>query len=423
MTIKRISFSLIAFAALAASFYFGRLTEKQKTRKDAPAPEAAEHELQGSSAEPGLVILSPEARGKFEIKIVAAETRSSRQTIEATGSVAANETRIGHVRPLARGRIHDVYVRLGDQVRTGQPLLNYDNVELGESLGEYVSALAEIQKSNSETEVARLSYERARSLVELGAVAKAELLKRESEYRNAIAETESRKARAAQVEEKLHRFGMTDIEIAKIGPNTDGNYHREASHTTLTAPFAGIVTQFNASPGESIDTSDEVMSITDLSVVWVQANVYEKDIRMVHEGSIAEIRIAAHPGRIFQGKITYVGDVLDPNTRTAKVRVEVPNPERLLKLEMFATVEIPTPAARPALMIPSESIHEMDQRTVAFVRKGNGFEKRNIKTGRRIGDWVEIIEGLEQGESVVSEGSFLLKSEAMKDELGGHEDH
>ena len=420
MRTKQIVTLLFIVGALAVGFYLGR-TSGRAPGEDSTNAEESDHG-DSHATESSMLTLSPEAQRRLQIKVAEVQTRPAQRMIEATGRVGANETRLAHVRPLARGRIDEVYVRLGDRVRTGQPLLRYDNVELGDALGQYIAALATIERSNSETDVARRALERARSLVDLGAVAKAELQRREAEYRNALAETERRKAEAAQVEEKLHRFGMTDPEIRKLSPSVDADYHREASHSVLTAPFAGVVTQFKASPGESIDTEGELMTVSDLAVVWVQADLYEKDIRFVREGNTAEVRVGAQPDRVFKGKITYVGDVLDPETRTAKVRVEVPNPEGLLKIEMFAMVRIPTPVTAPTLMVPFEAVAKVEDHMVAFVKRENGFEKRPVELGQRVGDWVEVTEGLEKGEAVVTEGAFLLKSEARKAELGHHED-
>jgi membrane fusion protein, heavy metal efflux system len=165
------------------------------------------------------------------------------------------------------------------------------------------------------------------------------------------------------------------------------------------------------------------MTVTDLSTVWVQADVYEKDIHSVREGQPAEVVVSSYPDRIFTGRITYVSDVLEPSTRTAKVRVEVPNQQNLLKLEMFATVRIPTPATRSALAIPANAVQNVDGTTVAFVKAaGDRFEKRPLRLGQRSGDWVEVTDGLKAGDTVVTEGSFLLKSEAKKSELGHHEE-
>lgn len=420
--LRLIALVLLGSGALGLAFYFGRITGTGSSPGEASSAHRNHAQEESHTEEPGLLTLSPEALKRFKLRTAQVELRAVQQMIEATGSVAPNETRVAHVRPIARGRIHEVYVRLGDQVRPGQPLLSYDNVELGDALGEYIAALAEIKKSNSDSDIARRALERARSLVELGAVARAELLRREAEHRNALAEAESRKAKAAQIEQKLHRFGLSDAEIARLIPIADADYHREASESVLRAPFAGVVTGFNVSPGESIDTGDELMSISDLAVVWVMADVYEKDIRFVREGTKADVRIAAQPDRVFPGKITYVGDVLDPETRTSKVRVEVENPESLLKVEMFATIRIPSPARRPALTVPSESVHMIDREAVVFVKKERGFEKRTVHVGQRAGGRVEIMRGLDRGEVVVTEGSFLLKSEAAKSELGEHEE-
>jgi len=419
--ITTIGIILLLVGALALGFYLGR-----SSTGTAPAGESA-HEGESDhgdsdASESSTLILSPAAQAKLDIKVAEAQTRAAQRMIEATGSIQANQTRMAHVRPLARGRIDEVYVRLGDRVRAGQPLLRYDNVELGEAVGQYVAALAAIERSNSETDVAKRALERARSLVDLGAVARAELQRREAEYRNALAETEKQKVEAAQVEEKLHRFGMTHPEINKLIASADADYHREASHSIMKAPFAGVVTQFNVSPGESIDTEDEVMTVSDLAVVWVQADLYEKDIRFVREGNTAEVRVGAQPDRVFKGQITYVGDILDPQTRTAKVRVEVPNPDGLLKVEMFAMVRIPTATTAPTLMVPFQAVTKVEDHMVAFVKRENGFEKRPVHLGQRVGDWVEVTEGLEEGEAVVTEGAFILKSELKKAELGHHED-
>lgn len=411
MKSKTLSISVLAIAAVAIAFYAGR--------KTAAPGEAPPEERREAGGEPAL---SGEMQRKFGVQFAEVQVLRFGQAIRATGSVQPNDSRMAHIRALARGRIDDVYVRLGDRVRAGQRLLTYDNVELGDAIGEYLSALAELQKASAETEVSRRALERARNLVDLGAIARAELQRREAEHKNALATVESRKAEAAKIEEKLHRFGMTDAEIGKLDPAKGLEYHRERSHSAVTAPFAGIITRFAAAPGETVGTENELMTIADLATVWVQADVYEKDIYLVGEGQEAAVVVAAYPGRVFSGRITYISDVLDPATRTAKVRVEVPNPQNLLKLEMFATVEIPAALSRDALAVPSTAVQNLEGEPVAFVKTAAGFEKRSLQLGGRSDGWVEVLSGLQPGETVVTEGSFLLKSEALKSELGHHEE-
>ncbi|MCL6545294.1 MAG: efflux RND transporter periplasmic adaptor subunit [Bryobacteraceae bacterium] len=412
MKTKSIAFVLIL---TAAAFYAGRRSAPPAAGLSSPSEEshAAREEL----------TLPPEIQRKAGMQFAAAEIKALPQVLTATGSVQANASRLAQIRALARGRIDAVHVRLGDRVEAGQPLVTYDNFELGDSISAYLSALVELRKAEAGAQVSRRAMDRARNLAGLGAVAAAELLRREAEYKDALAAVESRKAELARIEEKLHRFGMTDDEIARLDPGAGLNYHRERSHSTLRAPFAGVVIQLGAVPGETAGIESALATVADLSTVWVQADIYERDIHLVQAGRPAEVEVASYPGRGFPGKVTHIGDSLDPATRTAKVRVEVSNPDGMLKLEMFAVIRIPIPASRPALAIPAAAIQYVDGTPAVFVQTSpDRFEMRSVELGLRAREWVEVLRGVEQGDRVVTEGSFLLKSEWLKHRLGHHEE-
>lgn len=369
-----------------------------------------------------LITLDTTAQSTIGLKVETAQIRTIMQTIQTTGVVGPNETRVAHIRPLARGRIEKVYVRLGDRVRAGQPLVAYDNVELGELIGEYLSAVAVLEQKNAEADVAKRALERAQNLVELGAVARAEYERRSAEYKNALASINSQKAEIARIEEKLHRFGLSDADLEKLSTPTHTPYHREASHSVLRAPFDGVVIKYDVAEGEVVETDHDLFTIADLSTVWVQADVYEKDIAAIHKGQEVKISVNAYPGEIFVGKITYVSDFLDPTTRTAKVRCEVSNPQDRLKLEMFATIHIPTRISRAAVMIPLAAVQDLDGRPVAFVRVDDTqFQKRELQLGTESDGWVEVKKGVKAGEQVVTEGAFMIKSELKKKEFGEHD--
>ncbi|MCL6506854.1 MAG: efflux RND transporter periplasmic adaptor subunit [Bryobacteraceae bacterium] len=351
---------LLTFAAGAVAGVLGSLVIELIGHASRSAEgRAASAEATKEAAPSSVVRLELAAMRNIALTVVPAQMRTVRQAVRATGSIGPNESRLAHIRPLARGRVERVYVRLGDRVRAGQPLLEYDNVELGELIGGYLSAVAGLEKARAEAEVARRSLERARSLVELGAVARAEFERRDAEYQNALASINSQRAEIAKVEEKLHRFGLSDAEIRKLGPQANVEaqvaYHREASHNAMTAPFSGIVIKYNVAEGEVIGPENELLTLADLSTVWVLADVYEKDIALIRQGQEARIMADAYPGQVFRGSITYVSDMLDPKTRTARVRCEVPNPDGRLKLDMFVSVELPTPVGRQALMVPSSA--------------------------------------------------------------------
>jgi cobalt-zinc-cadmium efflux system membrane fusion protein len=405
----------------AAAFVAGLMVRPFESAPPAAAESGAPDEADSHSD--STVRLDSKARAELGLQCAAAELRPLRRTIVATGSVRPDETRLTTLRAMARGRIERVHVRLGDRVRKGEPLVVYDNVELGEAIGQYLSDRAELARAQSEADVDLRWLERARELFGLGAVARAELERREAEHRRARASVEIRKSEVAKTEEKLHRFGLSHPEISRLEEPGDEGYHREASLSTIVAPFEGVVTRCDAAAGESVSPEDELVIISDLSTVWVLADIYEKDVASVRPSTPATLKVDAYPSRTFPATISYVSDSLDPSTRTAKVRCEVANRESLLKLEMFATISIPAPAERQALAVPESAIQRVGQQWVSFVPMDESeYRMRVLALGERVGGWMEVLDGLRPGDQVVTEGSFFLKSEIMKKELGHHHD-
>ncbi len=392
--------------------------------KSAPAETAAHKEEHGEEKEEGessVITLGEEAREKIDLTLESTQYRTIAQTIPITGVVGPNQTRLAHLRPLARGRIEKVYVRVGDRVSAGQPLVAYDNIELGELISEYATAKATLGKDNAEAEVSKRSVERARKLTEVGAVAAAEYEKRDAEYKSALASINVQKAQVEMIEQKLRRFGMASADIEKLDTRAD-KQPTDTPRTLLRSPFNGIVIKAEAAEGEAVDAERELLSIADLSTVWVQGDVYEKDIASIRQGQEVKVIVNAYPDRTFTGKLTYLSDVLDPQTRTAKVRCEAPNPGGLLKLEMFATIQIPTSARRQALMVPAAALQQIDNESVVFVEIAeNKFEKRKVESGMNSDGWAEIKFGLKAGEKVVAQGAFMLKSHLKKEEFGEDE--
>lgn len=386
-------------------------------KPDSSPPDSAAEETAA-----GRVRIEAAAQRNIGMQFERAQVRPVERTIQATGVVRPNETRLARLRPIAHGRIEKVNVRLGDRVRAGQVLLIYDNAELGETIGSYSAAAAALNKAKAEAEVARRALERAGALVKLGALAQAEYDRRNAEYQNATAAIESQTADLARTEEKLHRFGLTERHIQAINTREGAGSHRESSHSSMTAPFGGIVIKSNVAAGETFGPEDDAFVLADLSSTWVLADVYEKDIAALGVGRQARIVADSYPGATFLGRITYISDFLDPATRTAKVRCEVPNPNQQLKLDMFVTIELPAAPGRKALVVPAEAIQQVNGRPVAFVRvSDNEFEPRDIEPGATGGRWVEVNSGLREGETVATHGSFFLKSTMLSSQIGGDE--
>ncbi len=395
-------------------------TEERQEHKGEGGEGEEKHEEEGKKEESGIITLDDEAREKIGLELESAQYRDASETIQITGVVGPNQTRLAHIRPLSRGRIQKVYVRIGDRVRAGQPLVAYDNIELGELIGEYRSAKATLNKANAEADVSKRSVERAQRLVELGAVARAEHEKRDAEYKSAVASINMQKAQLEMVEQKMRRFGMTGAEIERLDAGADKR--RGAPSTVLPSPFSGVVIKADVAEGEAVDTASELLTLADLSTVWVQGDVYEKDIASIRQGQTVKVVVNAYPDMAFNGKLTYLGDMLDPQTRTAKVRCEVANPRGLLKLEMMATIQVPTGTLKKALMVPVATLQQVDNESVVFVKvEENKFAKRRVEIGTQSDGWVEVRSGLKEGEKVVTQGAFMLKSHLKKEEFGEEE--
>ena len=380
------------------------------------AAASAEHENESPA---GVVELTPEAQRNATLGLIKAEERRLPTTIDLTGGVTADDARVAHIRPLARGLIERVWVRLGERVTKGQPLATYDNIRLGELVGEYLGARAVLRQSEADLDVKRKVVERGRALITLEAIAQQTLDLREAELKTADAAVARDQSTVSRVEEQLHRFGLSDADLGLLSPTGGTSPHRDASHAILRAPFDGVVTKYDVAEGEVAEPERELFTVTDLSSVWVLADIYEKDLTKVRAGTDAIVRVDAYPDRTFSGTVTYVADIIDPQTRSAKARVVVGNPGTALKLDMFARVLIPTADQRVALLVPLTAIQTVDNQTVVFVQEAaHRFTRRDVELGTTAGDVVEVRSGLRAGETVVAAGSFYLKTALLRERIG-----
>lgn len=396
---------------------------------------AVEHE-----SEAQLVALPETSAKNIGLRVVDVKYERPAYYLRLTGIVKPNQNRVADIRPLARGRITDVRVTIGDRVREGQALIELDNVELGQLIGEYVSTFSSLQKARAEAEVAKRFLDRARQLIEVGAISRAELERREAEWQNALAAINVERARLSNIEEQLHRFGLEEEEIQQLRATALKSFHspglveragaiqlrtsvfdlhRQASHEVLTAPFSGVVINLDAAVGEVADPSRVLLSLADLSTVWVLADVYQKDLAYVRVGQEARVTVDSYPGKVFLGKVTYVSDFLDPETRTAKVRCLLRNEGNLLRLDMFVNVDLVVRSDEEKLVVPSDAVQYINDESVVFVEVAPGrYEKRVVRIGRTYAEGVEVIEGLKAGERIVSQGSFYLKASLLRELIG-----
>ncbi|MEW6296339.1 MAG: efflux RND transporter periplasmic adaptor subunit [Thermodesulfobacteriota bacterium] len=341
------------------------------------------------------------------VKTVPVQRRGLEQEIRATAVIKPNENRLAHVSPRIPGKAMEVKAVLGDPVEPGQILALLDSLELGEKK-------AALLQARTNLEVARRNYEREERLFK-------QKISSEKEYLAAKGEFERSEAASQAAREALRLVGLADAEIDRV---TWGGKGRPVSYFPLTAPFAGTVVEKHITVGELITPEDKPYTIADLSTLWILVDIYEKDLGRIHLGAEVRLAVDAYPGEPFQGTVTYVSDLLDEATRTAQARVEIPNPDHKLKPGMFvtATIAVPVPGATAVLAIPDVAIQQVRGKPVAFVREDERvFVPRELQLGRDSGPYIEVVAGLSEGETVVTDGGFYLKSTLLKEEMGeGH---
>jgi cobalt-zinc-cadmium efflux system membrane fusion protein len=382
-----------------------------------PATTDAKNDAAKPALPQGTIEIPEAAQRNAAMAVTTVQPHPLPSAIEVTGNVAPDEARVAHIRPIARGVISRVLVSLGARVTAGQPLATLDNIELGEVISSYRSEVAALTQARTDLEVKRRAVERADELIKLEAIAQQVLEQRRAELRNAEAAVASQQSRVSRFEEQMHRFGMSEQEVEAIGRETSD--HRESSHASIRAPFTGVVTKLAAASGESVDPEDELFTVTDIATVWVMADVYEKDIAKVRRGAEVRVRVDAYSDRTFRGQVGYISDVIDPQTRTAKVRCVVANPDAALKIDMFAKVTVPTGEAHAGLAVPTAAVQSINGQPVVFIRQSpTRFERRGVALGATAGDTVEVVMGLNPGDAVVTAGSFYLKTALLRDLIG-----
>lgn len=357
---------------------------------------------------PVLVEMKTEAQKHVGLTLQAVSRSQLSEYLQVTGSVQPIDSKVTQVHSLSRGRVTEVLAKIGDRVQKDQPLVRIDNIEAGELFSEAESAKAELQKLKVQATNQNKQFERTRRLVEIGAAAQKDLELAQAEKEQLAQSIRAQEGVIAGISSKLRRSGMED------------SSERDSTTVTLRAPFYGVITKTHAANGELVESGAELFSVADLSQVWVQAEVYEKDLGRIRMGQPAFVTVDTYPDEKFTAKVSYISDVLDPQTRTAKVRCEMSNPGLRLKLDMFASVQVPTTFSKEAIAVPVSAMQQVEGSNVVFVRKDEThFEMRPVKAGKTVKGQLEIVSGLEVGEEVVTQGAFHLKSILAGKELGG----
>jgi RND family efflux transporter MFP subunit len=317
----------------------------------------------------------------------------------ATGVVQANSYKETPVTSLVGGIVRNVSAELGQSVKRGQRVAVIFSNELADAQARYLTAAAVLDEHHRH-------HMRTAKLVEIGAASRQELEMATSQLRDA-------ESSLANLRQKLMLLGLSAPRIDSLNSTS-----QISSEVNVTAPNAGTITSRSVNPGEVIEANKELMRVTDLSTVWVVGQVYEKDLATVRVGSGANVTSDAYPGQVFRGRVTYVDPKIEPATRTAQVRIEMANPRQMFKIGMYVNVAFGALGAAEKTMpvVPRDAVQTIGNQQVVFIAtdKANEFILRPVRLGPESNGFFLVIEGLNVGDRVITQGSFLLRAEWLK---------
>lgn len=332
------------------------------------------------------------------VRVERAASRSLLPSIDLVGTVEFDRDKLAEVGARIGGRITRVAVRAGDRVRAGDPIAEVESAELGEATAQYLSATARSIAARAEaSRTERLARER---------------LATARDQEQARAERDSIAAELRGARSRLSAMGVRNGDVAA------------GRGVTLRSPIDGWVVDRPALLGESVERTDTVARIADLRLLWVELEVFEKDLGRVRLHDRAEITTDSAPGRTFVGLVDHIGPVVDRDSRTAPVRVTVPNTDLVLRAGMFVNARLrldgsttagDAGASRTAITIARSAVLQLDGRPAVFVEtSANEYEPRSVELGVNDGDHIEVVRGLNDGERVVVDGAFAVKSELLR---------
>ncbi len=318
------------------------------------------------------------------VRFLSVETQLVTDSIDLAAKVQPDPTKVIHIYPPASGRVLGVLVKPGDAVRRGQTLATIQSSDVA-------GAHADYEKARIENDRSSRTMEREKSLLDHGAAA-------EKDYLDAKAAAASAQTELARAEQRLRLLRVTPNGTSDLVP--------------LPSPTDGVVLDVAAAPGEfakSLESSTALLTIANLDPIWVMGDAYEKDVSKLSLGKIVIVRLPAYPGQEWKARIAAISDALDPATRTLKIRVSLPNPKRMLKPEMFASIHVETGSHQGVLVPATAVIREGDSAFVYVQEAGGKVARRPVQLGANLNGNIEIVAGLRAGESVAGEGVELLR--------------
>lgn len=349
-----------------------------------------------------IVRLSEAQIEEFGAQISTAGPGRLKTYVTIPGEIAVNADRMAHIVPRVSGVVREVRKKLGDHVKAGEVMAVLESRELSDAKAEYLAAYERLA-------LAEANYEREKRLWK-------KKVSSEQDYLSAKQALAEVRIEIRSAEQKLHALGFSDEYLKQLPKHADTTFTRYE----ITAPFSGTVIEKHITLGEAVKDDSTVFVVADLKTVWVNLSAYQKDLPFIKKGARVVIK-ASHGIPDAVGTISYVGPIVGEQTRTALVRVVLPNKNGALRPGLFVSGNVEVDEVEVPVYAPKTALQELEGETVVFVKTDEGFEPKSVVTGRSDETGVEIVSGLEPGWKYVSKGAFTLKAQLSKSAFGeGH---
>jgi membrane fusion protein, heavy metal efflux system len=323
-------------------------------------------------------------QSKVDLKVDTVHMQSTAGTLEIPGRVEADPAHLVHIYAPLSGRLMNLTLTPGQEVRKGQPIALLQS-------GDVAQARADFDK-------ARIEVLRADRALDRGKLMVAHEVMSQADFQELTAVSAAAHAEQERARQRVHELGFSE------NGTTDT--------TEVTSPISGTILDVNTASGEmqrSLETANGMATVANLDTIWVTGDLFERDLGAVHPHMPVDILFAAYPGETFHGTIANIGDSLDPSTHAVKVRVVLANPGHRLKPAMFATIRISQPA-QPRIVVPLSAVLHVGNSTGVYIPTSSGkYDLRNVQTGATHGDQIEIVSGLRDGDRIVTEGAAFLR--------------
>jgi membrane fusion protein, heavy metal efflux system len=392
----------------------------------------------GTPPLPGEVSISLDAERLAGIKVASVGLNSVEESVKTTGEVLADANLVTHVVSPVAGRVTEVLALLGQKVEQGKPVLRVRSADVEEAEAQLLQQDAEIKAdlkkdllqidsdiaiSRAQLDLSQKTFARAQSLLDEKIASRADfegaqtqnqkdqialdslLKKRDSTL---ILSGEKLRLVTEPIKQRLLLLGVPENEIEKTLTT-----RKIAAVVPVYAPETGIVCDRQVNVGELVDNQKILLTIGDFHKVWLKADIFEKDIARLKKGQSIELDVDSFPGEKFHGKLDYLADSVNPDTRTWTVRAEVANPGDKLKPKMFARMTIQV-GHKTVLTVPNTAVQDAGSDKVVYVALAPGkYEERKVKLGKACKDYIEVVKGLQQGEKIAVSGTFQLRSQSI----------